>query len=154
MTLTRPIAVDAYKENRETGSFIVIDRITNNTVGAGMIVDVSRRDSDTVTSEHRITSYNVCYTKLLRTGRTTPHDGWQTLTYNIFELPNAEGDLRERLHKLQNYLTQHPHTTLRIISQKPVTSSEALVITSYSIHYTKLYEYNRRNNQDLEHTTS
>ena len=44
MLLTRPIAVDKYKENHETGSFIVVDRITNNTVGAGMIVDVSKRD--------------------------------------------------------------------------------------------------------------
>lgn len=46
MLLTRPIASDAYKENRLTGSFIVVDRITNNTVGAGMIVGVSRREED------------------------------------------------------------------------------------------------------------
>ncbi|MBL1244733.1 MAG: sulfate adenylyltransferase subunit CysN [Sulfurimonas sp.] len=39
MLLTRPIAADKYTENRLTGSFIVVDRITNNTVGAGMIVD-------------------------------------------------------------------------------------------------------------------
>ena len=48
MILTRPIASDAYKENRLTGSFIVIDRISSNTVGAGMIVGVSRRDEDKV----------------------------------------------------------------------------------------------------------
>ncbi|WP_415407454.1 sulfate adenylyltransferase subunit CysN [Sulfurovum sp. CS9] len=46
MLLTRPIAADAYKDNKLTGSFIVVDRITNNTVGAGMIVGVSRRDED------------------------------------------------------------------------------------------------------------
>lgn len=46
MVLTQPIAADAYKENRLTGSFIVIDRITNNTVGAGMIIGVSRREED------------------------------------------------------------------------------------------------------------
>ena len=46
MVLTQPIAADAYKENRLTGSFIVIDRLTNNTVGAGMIVGVSRREED------------------------------------------------------------------------------------------------------------
>lgn len=48
MILTRPIASDSYKDNRLTGSFIVVDRITNNTVGAGMIVGVSRRDEDKV----------------------------------------------------------------------------------------------------------
>lgn len=53
LVLNRPIAVDAYHTNRFTGSFIVIDRITNNTVGAGMIVDVSRRDTDTLPENHR-----------------------------------------------------------------------------------------------------
>ncbi|MEA1953760.1 MAG: sulfate adenylyltransferase subunit CysN [Campylobacterota bacterium] len=46
MLLTRPIAADAYKDNRLTGSFIVVDRISNNTVGAGMIIGVSKRDED------------------------------------------------------------------------------------------------------------
>lgn len=32
-----PIAFDPYAESRETGAFIVIDRFTNGTVGAGMI---------------------------------------------------------------------------------------------------------------------
>ena len=32
-----PIAFDAYNDNRETGAFILIDRYTNATVGAGMI---------------------------------------------------------------------------------------------------------------------
>jgi bifunctional enzyme CysN/CysC len=32
-----PVAFDAYAENRRTGSFIIIDRFTNHTVGAGMI---------------------------------------------------------------------------------------------------------------------
>jgi sulfate adenylyltransferase subunit 1 len=46
LLLTRPIASDAYSSNRLTGSFIVVDRITNDTVGAGMIVGVSRREED------------------------------------------------------------------------------------------------------------
>jgi bifunctional enzyme CysN/CysC len=39
--LERPVAFDSYKRNRTTGAFIVIDRMTNNTVGAGMILDRS-----------------------------------------------------------------------------------------------------------------
>lgn len=38
-TLSQPIAYDPYNRNRATGSFIIVDRITNNTVGAGMILD-------------------------------------------------------------------------------------------------------------------
>jgi bifunctional enzyme CysN/CysC len=37
--LERPIAMDGYRSNRATGAFIVIDRKTNITVGAGMILD-------------------------------------------------------------------------------------------------------------------
>src|SRR6185503_4203448 len=39
ITLNTPIAFDAYRKNRNTGAFIFIDRLTNNTVGAGMIID-------------------------------------------------------------------------------------------------------------------
>ncbi len=42
--LNQPLAFDRYSRNRSTGAFIIIDRITNITVGAGMIID--RRTSD------------------------------------------------------------------------------------------------------------
>jgi bifunctional enzyme CysN/CysC len=44
MTLNQPIAFDPYRKNRATGAFIFVDRLTNNTVGAGMIID---RESST-----------------------------------------------------------------------------------------------------------
>ncbi len=37
LSLAQPIAFDSYTENRDTGGFILIDRFSNNTVGAGMI---------------------------------------------------------------------------------------------------------------------
>ena len=48
LILSRPIVAGSYKENKVTGSFIIIDRVTNNTVGAGMIVDVAKRESEKV----------------------------------------------------------------------------------------------------------
>ncbi|QDV81534.1 sulfate adenylyltransferase subunit CysN [Planctomycetes bacterium TBK1r] len=41
ISLSAPIHFDAYRRNRSTGAFIVIDRITNATVAAGMILDKS-----------------------------------------------------------------------------------------------------------------
>jgi bifunctional enzyme CysN/CysC len=41
-----PIAFDTYAENRTTGAFVLIDRISNATVGAGMIVHALRRASN------------------------------------------------------------------------------------------------------------
>ena len=39
ITLHRPITFDSYHSNPSTGSFVIIDRLTNSTVAAGMIVD-------------------------------------------------------------------------------------------------------------------
>jgi bifunctional enzyme CysN/CysC len=39
--LAEPLAVDSFKDHRWTGSFILIDESTNDTVGAGMVVEAS-----------------------------------------------------------------------------------------------------------------
>lgn len=52
ITVNQDLFFDAYRRNRGTGSFIIIDRITNATVGAGMI-----SDRDTV--RQRIASWEV-----------------------------------------------------------------------------------------------
>ena len=46
LELDRAIAFDPYKVNRDTGGFILIDRITNDTVGAGMLHFALRRASN------------------------------------------------------------------------------------------------------------
>ncbi|MGI8559636.1 MAG: sulfate adenylyltransferase subunit CysN [Solirubrobacteraceae bacterium] len=43
LQLSRPVPFDPYDRNRDTGGFILIDRITNDTVGAGMIHFALRR---------------------------------------------------------------------------------------------------------------
>jgi bifunctional enzyme CysN/CysC len=35
--VTQPLFVDPYQQNRQTGSFILVDESTNKTVAAGMI---------------------------------------------------------------------------------------------------------------------
>jgi bifunctional enzyme CysN/CysC len=46
LSTSRPIAFDPYKVSRDTGGFILIDRFTNETVGAGMIDFALRRASN------------------------------------------------------------------------------------------------------------
>jgi sulfate adenylyltransferase subunit 1 (EFTu-like GTPase family) len=38
LRLSAPLLVDQYRRNRATGSFILIDESTNDTVGAGMVL--------------------------------------------------------------------------------------------------------------------
>jgi len=46
LALDRAIAFDAYADNQDTGGFILIDRLTNNTVGAGMLNFALRRSQN------------------------------------------------------------------------------------------------------------
>ena len=39
ITTTKPLYFDPYKKNKQTGSFILIDPVTHNTVAVGMIID-------------------------------------------------------------------------------------------------------------------
>ena len=41
LRLAEPLAVDPYAQNRATGAFILIDEATNDTVGAGMVLEAS-----------------------------------------------------------------------------------------------------------------
>jgi len=42
-SLSNPVSMDPYKNNRYTGSFILVDPMTNNTVAAGMIRSIPRK---------------------------------------------------------------------------------------------------------------
>lgn len=52
LSLESHLAYDPYIKNKAMGSFIIIDRVTNNTVGAGMIVQKSQTDSKAKAHEY------------------------------------------------------------------------------------------------------
>jgi bifunctional enzyme CysN/CysC len=62
IALDRVVPFDPYSDNRDTGGFILIDRITNNTVGAGMLHFALRRS-------HNIHLQHVDVTKEARAQR-------------------------------------------------------------------------------------
>jgi bifunctional enzyme CysN/CysC len=47
LSIDRPIAFDPYRANRETGGFILIDKLSNDTVGAGLL-DFALRRADNI----------------------------------------------------------------------------------------------------------
>lgn len=53
-SVEQPIAFDAYKDNPATGSFILIDRLSNNTVAAGMVEFALRRANNIQPQHFRI----------------------------------------------------------------------------------------------------
>ena len=59
LLLNKPISFDPYQKNRTTGSFIIIDRLTNITVGAGMIQGENLNEkTGPVTLEERTQRYS------------------------------------------------------------------------------------------------
>ncbi len=78
MRTQQPLQFDPYRRNRETGSFILVDEATNNTVAAGMILGPSLRESNVVwhggavEREQRATSgLTVWLTGLSGSGKST-----------------------------------------------------------------------------------
>jgi len=66
-SLNKPVVFDAYKRNRSTGSFIIIDRLTNVTIGAGMITEaVSGSQAQQVTNSESFSDFEVELNALIR----------------------------------------------------------------------------------------
>lgn len=68
-----PLAWDPYDRNRATGAFIVIDRLTFDTVGAGMIIDRLPEVSQSLPASHRggVTPVTVWLTGLSGSGKSS-----------------------------------------------------------------------------------
>jgi len=67
LSIDRQIAVDPYNENRHTGSFIIIDRYTNTTVGAGMIISsIENATSDTEETRKEYTKAEIELNEYIR----------------------------------------------------------------------------------------
>ena len=66
-SLNKPVVFDAYKRNRTTGAFIIIDRLTNVTIGAGMITEaVLGAQAQQVTSSEQFSEFEVELNALIR----------------------------------------------------------------------------------------
>jgi len=90
IALNAPIAFDPYKACKGSGSFIVIDRLTNVTVGAGMIVDQADGESGLrrVTVEERSARFGQKAVTLWITGERR-HDVAYELERKLFDVGHA-----------------------------------------------------------------
>jgi len=72
IVLEEKVVTDSYDNNRATGAFIVIDRLTNITVAAGMVMK-TMQDIDTSTGVNNISDFEIELNALVR--KHFPHWG-------------------------------------------------------------------------------
>ena len=88
VTLTKPMSFDSYQHNRATGAFIIVDRLTNVTVGAGMVVgEAQDSDGDTtiVTAEDKAKRFGQ-QPAIIAINGSNPDVTAQALDRRLFEM--------------------------------------------------------------------
>jgi bifunctional enzyme CysN/CysC len=96
ISVDQPVCIDSYEKNRATGGFIVIDRLTNVTVGAGMINleiaaanrQVKRSSTIHVTKEERSARYGqkpatIMFTGVSGSGKSTLAHGLERRLFDM-----------------------------------------------------------------------
>jgi adenylylsulfate kinase len=139
--LHSPIFCDPYHQNRATGSFIVIDPVTNDTVGAGMIVEAipSRTEDgrDEFTAVSRVeqkSGVTVWFTGLSGAGKTTICRAVATeLLAHGLQIEVIDGDvIRKHLCKDLGFSKQDRDENIRRIAfvSKLLTRNGTVVLVS------------------------
>ena len=89
VTVTAPVVFDPYKTNKGTGASIIIDRLTNGTVGAGMITGATDDENlQPVSAEERASRYSQKATAIALTGSISKETAYQ-LERKLFDNGHA-----------------------------------------------------------------
>ncbi len=79
VSVNAPVVFDPYKQNKGTGAFIIIDRLTNVTVGAGMISGTSDNNNlSDVSTEERAARFSQKAATISLSGKSS-----QTFAYQL-----------------------------------------------------------------------
>lgn len=140
MAFNAPLAFDPYRQCKGTGAFIVIDRLTNNTVGAGMITGLAEDEGGArrVTPEERAIRFGQRAITLYLTGDKAEELAYR-LERHLFDTGHAATviDARELPEVDSGVIKALTHAGLICIwpvyeSQRPV-ESEGLTFDAESI---------------------
>jgi bifunctional enzyme CysN/CysC len=89
VSVNAPVVFDAYKTHKGTGSFIIIDRLTNSTVAAGMIIGADENENlQPVSVEERAARFNQVATAISLVGKNSVEAAYQ-LERRLFDNGHA-----------------------------------------------------------------
>jgi bifunctional enzyme CysN/CysC len=89
VSVNAPVVFNAYKTHKGTGAFVVIDRLTNSTVAAGMIVGIDENENlNPVSSEERAVRFSQIATAISLAGENSVNVAYQ-LERRLFDNGHA-----------------------------------------------------------------
>ena len=132
VAVNAPVVFDPYKRNKTTGSFIVIDRLTNVTVGAGMITgDASAEDWSPVSAEERATRFSQTASIIALTGSNAQQVAYQ-LERKLFDTGHATTVL-EQANDALAVAIKNAGLLCLCLDQKPAATDVAFDCDQYSV---------------------
>ncbi len=106
IAVNAPVAFDPYSLSKGTGAFIIIDRLTNITVGAGMIISgISGSETNPVTEQDRAARYGQKAITVCLTGSNKQKVATQ-LERRLFDMGHACFQLKEQSTELAAVINQ------------------------------------------------
>jgi bifunctional enzyme CysN/CysC len=145
LSLDQPIAFDPYDVNRETGGFILIDRLTNNTVGLGMLDFALRRagnihwqaldvDRETLASQKDQKPAVLWFTGLSGSGKSTIANALQKKLFSMGKHTFVlDGDnVRHGLNRDLGFTDEDRVENIRRVSSVAKLMTDAGLITLVS----------------------
>lgn len=132
VAVNAPVVFDPYKLNKTTGSFIIIDRLSNVTVGAGMITgDASEEDWSPVSAEERATRYGQTASIIALSGAEAKHTAYR-LERKLFDTGHAATVLEHAEDTLTQAIKNSGLLCLAV-DAKPTVSDIAFDCAEYSV---------------------
>ncbi len=155
VSTTEPIMIDAFDDNKHTGSFIIIDEITKDTVAAG-IIQVIKRDGTMEQKRAKSQSLNgslIWLTGLSGSGKSTIAELVRDkLNVSGYEVEILDGDvLRSELNSELGFSQKDREENVRIAAYcgKKLIKHGVVVIAAFISPYRALREEVRKTFGDL-----
>ena len=132
VTVNAPVVFDPYKINKGTGAFIIIDRLTNGTVGAGMITgDASAEEWSQVTAEERATRFGQTASVIVLSGDNAKQTAYH-LERKLFDNGHAVTVLEQATDELAMAIKNAGLLCL-CLNVKPAAADLAFDCDEYSV---------------------
>ncbi len=129
----QPLIFDPYYKNRNTGAFIVIDELTNATVGAGVIIDAVKQVASGTVVQKPKTAAVVYLTGLSQADQSTTARAVARLckqTGRPVEI--VDGKLLQKAPALVTLLTKHGVFVITAVTRTPATLQKPSVVVDLS----------------------